>query len=186
LTEKKNTPIKKSKGQIYFLISTILIFIVLTLINAQKGLDTLIYLKNILIKVIPILILVFVLSFVVNYFIKPKKLIKYLGKDSKYKGWMIAILSGIISSGPIYMWYPLLKELKDKGMRIGLIATFLYNRAIKIPLLPLLIVYFGLKYSIVLLIIMVIFSVLQGLTIEKLMIFFNKKQNKNSRGIKNE
>jgi len=178
LTEKKNNPSTKSKGQIYFLVSTIIIFIVLTLINAQKGLETLIYLKNILIKVIPILLLVFALTFVVNYLVKPKKLIKYLGKDSKYKGWMIAIVSGILSSGPIYMWYPLLKELKDKGMRIGLVATFLYNRAIKIPLLPLLIVYFGLKYSIVLLIMMIIFSILQGLTIEKLMVFFNKNKTK--------
>lgn len=178
MTEKKNNPSTKSKGQIYFLVSTIIIFIVLTLINAQKGLETLIYLKNILIKVIPILLLVFALTFVVNYLVKPKKLIKYLGKDSKYKGWMIAIVSGILSSGPIYMWYPLLKELKDKGMRIGLVATFLYNRAIKIPLLPLLIVYFGLKYSIVLLIMMIIFSILQGLTIEKLMVFFNKNKTK--------
>ena len=179
MTDKTKTTSTKSKGQIYFLISTIIIFIVLALINTQKGLNALIYLKKILIKVIPILVLVFVLTFLVNYFVKPKKLIKYLGKESGFKGWLIAIISGIISSGPIYMWYPLLKELNDKGMRVGLIATFLYNRAIKIPLLPLLIVYFGLKYSIVLLIMMVIFSILQGLTIEKLMILFNKKKTQN-------
>ena len=179
MTKKTNTLLTKRKGRIYFLESTIIIFVVLTLINVQKGLDVLIYLKNILIKLIPILVLVFALTFIVNYFIKPKKLIKYLGKNSGYKGWIIAIISGTLSSGPIYMWYPLLKELKDKGMRVGLIATFLYNRAIKIPLLPLLIVYFGLKYSMVLLILMVIFSVLQGLTIEKLMILFNKKRTQN-------
>ena len=166
---KKDKKHPKSKGQIYFLTGTIILFIILTIINPQKGIETLLYLKKIFLRVIPLLLVVFLITFVINYFVKPKKLIKYLGKDSKYKGWIIAIISGIISTGPIYIWYPLLKELKDKGMKSGLMATFLYNRAIKIPLIPLLIIYFGLKYSIVLLIVMIIFSVIQGIIIEKTM-----------------
>ncbi len=46
--------------------------------------------------------------------------------------------------------------LQKKGMRPALIATFLYNRAVKIPLLPLLIIYFGLTYSLVLMVVMTI------------------------------
>jgi uncharacterized membrane protein YraQ (UPF0718 family) len=73
------------------------------------------------------------------------------------------------------MWYPLLSELEEQGVRKGLIAAFLYNRAIKIPLLPMIIVYFGLLFTVVLTIVMMIISVVQGLIIEKLMVVKNGK-----------
>ena len=103
----------------------------------------------------------------INYFVKPKKLVQYLGKNAGLKGWIISIISGIISTGPIYMWYPLLNELQKKGIRNAYIVAFLYNRAIKPALLPLLILYFGLTYTIVLTIVMIIISILQGIIVEK-------------------
>jgi len=124
---------------------------------------------SIIIKVIPVILLVFILMAITNYFIKPSFLVKVMGKKSGVLGWIIAIITGIISTGPIYMWYPLLADLKKKGVRQGLIATFLYNRAIKIPLLPMIILYFGLTFTIILTIVMMIISVFQGLLIEKFM-----------------
>ena len=54
--------------------------------------------------------------------------------------------SGIISMGPIYAWYPLLKEMRKKGATNSLIAVFLGNRAVKPFLLPIMISYFGWVY----------------------------------------
>jgi hypothetical protein len=54
-----------------------------------------------------------------------------------------------LSSGPVYLWYPLLKQLKEKWLSQWHIATFIYARAIKIPLIPMMIVFFGLKYTII-------------------------------------
>jgi hypothetical protein len=51
-------------------------------------------------------------------------------------------------------------------MRTGLIGVFLYNRAIKIPLLPLLIYYFGTAFTILLLMWMIIASLVEGKIIE--------------------
>jgi hypothetical protein len=51
-------------------------------------------------------------------------------------------------------------------MRTSLVAAFLYNRAIKIPLLPLMIYYFGVIYVVVLLIFMIIASIVEGKIIE--------------------
>ena len=59
--------------------------------------------------------------------------------------------------------------MQKKGVRNGLVATFLYNRAVKIPLLPLMIFYFGMVYTIILTIIMMIVSVFQGLIVEKIL-----------------
>jgi uncharacterized membrane protein YraQ (UPF0718 family) len=101
-----------------------------------------------------------------NYFLKPNTVSKYADKNSGIKGWVFAIFTGIISHGPIYVWYPLLKDLRDKGMRSGLISAFLYNRAIKIPLLPLMVYYFGIKFVAILLIYMIIASIIGGKIIE--------------------
>jgi len=105
---------------------------------------------------------------IMDYFINlnPKTVSKYVGKRSGVKGWILAILMGILSHGPIYVWYPLLKELREHGMRSGLIAAFIYNRSIKIPLLPLMIYYFGTIYVALLSIFIVIGSIISGKIIE--------------------
>jgi len=72
----------------------------------------------------------------------------------------------VLCHGPIYVWYPLLKDLKEHGMRTGLVAVFLYNRAIKLPLLPIMIFYFGVFFVIILRIYMVVVSIFQGKIIE--------------------
>lgn len=90
-------------------------------------------------------------------------------KDKGMKKWFFVIIGGILSSGPIYMWYPLLADLRNKGLNYGLIACFLYNRSIKIPLIPLAIIYFSWKYIIILLLVMILASIIQGIIINKLM-----------------
>lgn len=104
---------------------------------------------------------------ITNYFITPKLVTKYF-KESGIKKWIFVTVGGILSTGPIYMWYPLLAELKEKGVTYGSIATFLYSRAIKIPLFPVIIFYFGFKYVVILTVIMISVSIIQGLIINKI------------------
>ena len=54
-------------------------------------------------------------------------------------------------------------------MKNSLIAVFLYNRAVKPALIPLMIYYFGLSYLIVLTIVMIIFSIINGILVEKIL-----------------
>ena len=53
-------------------------------------------------------------------------------------------------------------------MRTALIAVFLYNRGIKLPLLPLMIHYFGMAFTLVLAVYLTLFSLLSGLVMEKI------------------
>ena len=152
----------------YFLGIIIISYLLFSIFNQKVYLDSLNFFTQIIYKVIPIFILVFVLMGFINYFITPKFIIKHL-KERGIRKWFYVIMAGILSTGPIYMWYPLLADLKNKGLNYGLIACFLYNRAIKIPLLPLMIFYFSLKYVIILGIVMVFMSVIQGILINKLM-----------------
>ena len=120
-------------------------------------------------KIVPVLVFVFALTFLSNLFLDPKKINKLVGEGAGIKGWIMSIAGGILSTGPIYMWYPLLGDLKKKGMRDGFIAAFLYNRAVKIPMLPMMIYYFGLSFTAILTGYMILFSVINGIFVEKLL-----------------
>jgi len=166
--KEKNTK-KSSKNLCYsfsFLIIVITLYIVLFLLKPDKIINSLSASRDIFISIIPVFILVIFLMGISNYLLKPKKVLKYLGKKSGFKGWFLSALFGILSHGPIYVWYPLLKDLKEHGMRTGLVAVFLYNRAIKIPLLPIIIFYFGLYFVIILCIYMIVASIFQGKIVE--------------------
>jgi len=90
--------------------------------------------------------LVFTLMVFMNLFLKPTHIVRFLGQGSSSRGIILSAAAGIISMGPIYAWYPLLKELRKKGAANSLIAVFLGNRAVKPFLLPVMISYFGWMY----------------------------------------
>ena len=154
---------------IYFLIIMFVLYLGLFLFSPAMFHNSLRFSINIFVKLIPILFLVFGIMVLTNKYVTPKSASKYLGKTAGAKKWIISILFGIVSTGSIYMWYPLLKELKSKGVSYGFIASFLYARAIKPAMIPLMIYYFGLKFTIVLTAVMVLFSFIQGVFIEEVM-----------------
>lgn len=162
--------IKKIPGPWLFLVLIMLVYFLFSLFNKEIYLDSLNLFGEIILKIIPIFILVFVLMSIFNYFITPGIVKRHL-KERGVKKWFFVILGGILSSGPIYMWYPLLADLRNKGLNYGLIACFLYNRAIKLPLIPLAIVYFSWQYILILLIVMIFASVIQGILLNKLIDF---------------
>jgi uncharacterized membrane protein YraQ (UPF0718 family) len=129
---------------------------------------TLEFFIKIMLQILPIFVLVFILMTLSNLFVNRQTVATYLKKPG-IKKWLFVIIAGILSTGPIYVWYPLLAEFREKGVAYGYLATFLYNRAIKIPLLPMAVFYFGLRYVIVLTFLMVFFSVIQGILINQLM-----------------
>lgn len=170
--------LKQISGSWYFLIIILLIYLLLFIFRQDLFSSSLNFFYNILLKIIPVFILVFVLMSLTNYFITPKFVIKHLGEKG-IKKWFFIIVGGILSTGPIYMWYPLLADLRDRGLSYGLIACFLYNRAIKIPLLPIALFYFGWKYILILCFVMIVISVIQGMSINKLMEVKNKENENN-------
>jgi hypothetical protein len=91
-----------------------------------------------------------------------------LVRGAGVKGWLLAAVGGALGTGPIYAWYALLRELRAKGMRASLAAVFLYSRAFKLPLLPLMIHYFGTVYSLVLCLYLLGFSIVSGVLMVKL------------------
>jgi len=106
--------------------------------------------------------LVFIVMLLLNLFVKPAQVVRFMGTGAGVKGILLAIFAGLISAGPIYAWYPLLKDLKEKGAANSLLAIFLYNRAVKPFLLPIMIAYFGWIYVVSLTIFTIMASIAVG------------------------
>ena len=123
---------------------------------------------NIFLNMLVPLCLVFVLMILLNLFLKPAKIARFLGKGAGIKGILLPAAAGIISTGPIYVWYPLLRDLKEKGAGNSPIAIFLYNRAVKPFLLPVMIAYFGWLYVMILTILTVLGSIAIGYSLSNL------------------
>jgi uncharacterized membrane protein YraQ (UPF0718 family) len=124
--------------------------------------------KGMFLKVLPILGLVFAALLLVNLLLNPERIRKHLGREAGLKGWFYAVLGGILISGPPYVLYPMLGEFKKHGVGNELLAVFLYNRNVKIPFLPVMSYYFGLRYTIIVSLLIILFSVLNGLLVGKL------------------
>ena len=119
-------------------------------------------------QVLPVLFFVFGLMLLSNLVLNPQRIKKYFGHESGLRGWLLSLFGGAIASGPVYPWYALMGDLKQKGMRTALVSAFLYSRAIKLPLLPLMIHYFGGLYTAILSFYIIAFAIINGLLMEKL------------------
>jgi len=159
---------KSGRGGWLFLALTLLAYMLLSLVNPEAVTKSLSFFTHVMAQVFPMLGLVFLLLFITNLLLEPKWIKRYLGRGSGVKGWIAAVVGGILSLGAIYAWYAMLSELKQKGMRTALIATFLYSRSIKLPLLPLMIHYFGMAYTLTLCLYLIIFSIINGILVERL------------------
>jgi uncharacterized membrane protein YraQ (UPF0718 family) len=160
---------KGGAGGWIFLTVVLVIYGVTALLDSDLTLRAITVFLQLLDKVYPVLILVFLLIFIIDLLLNPKRIEKYLGRRSGIMGWLTAIVAGVLSTGPVYAWYAVLHDLRNKGMRTSLISVVLYNRAIKLPLLPLLVHYFGLAYTVVLAFYLIGFSIVGGIVLEKVL-----------------
>lgn len=150
----------------YFLASVLFLYLIVFLLEPGHAGTAIRISGDLLVRIAPVLAGILLFMAAINYFVNPKAVSRYVGKGSGIRGWVLAVSTGILSHGPIYIWYPLLRDLRDQGMRKGLIAVFLYNRAIKLPLLPLMVYYFGAAFVVVLLSYMILASIIQGAMID--------------------
>ncbi|MEA2046467.1 MAG: permease [Euryarchaeota archaeon] len=162
------SPMKPS-GRNVFLLVIAALYTALAAYDIALFMETLRAFVDLLGKVVPVMFLVFVMMFIVDLVVEPGTVKKRLGKGSGSVGWGVAVLGGVLSTGPIYVWYPLLEDLRKKGVKDSLIVAFLYARAVKIPMAPMMIYYFGWTFTAVLYMYIIVFSVLNGVLVERLL-----------------
>ena len=154
-----------SQSPRYMLIFPLLVLVIYGVLFVLIPEQALVALRNsvkLCLNILLPLALVFVVMLALNLFVKPAQIVHLLGSGTNIKGILLSVAAGIISMGPIYVWYPLLRELREKGAGNMPIAVFLYNRAVKRFLLPVMIAYFGWLYVGILTVLTVLASVVNG------------------------
>jgi len=146
----------------YFLLVVLILYGVLFSLSSQSAQRALMKSSSVLMKIIPIIIVVILFTALLNYFLQPGQIAKNLGKESGIMGWLWALAAGVISHGPMYAWYPLIEDIRSQGMRDGLIVVFFASRTVKIPLLPIMIDYFGWLFTLILSFYILVGALLQG------------------------
>jgi len=153
---------KKGLGGWLFLLLVLAAYIVMAAVDAGVAGQALGLFAKVMQNLVPALVMVFLLLLAADLLIGPKWIKRNLGREAGIRGWLLAAAGGVLATGPVYAWYALLRELREKGMRAPLAAVFLYSRAIKLPLLPMMIHYFGTAYTLVLCLYLFGFSLVSG------------------------
>ena len=112
-----------------------------------------------------------------SVFVSKELVVKYLGKTSGIKGILLAIFFGALPTGPLYVAFPLAVALRSKGASISNIVIFLSAWAcIKIPQELVELQFLGIKFMAVRLILTLIFVVIMGMFIEKIIEWSDNKR----------
>lgn len=159
---------RKSFGGWIFLGLALLAWGLMALVAPTQAREAFRLFVGLLGRVLPALAVVFLFLFVANLVTDPSWIERHLGRKPSLGAWLVAVAAGVLASGSLYAWYPLVADFKQKGLRPGLAAAFLYAFSVKLPLLPLLVHFFGLTFAIVLNAWLILFSVLGGLLVERL------------------
>jgi len=168
---KEQQRIKPKKRSGFVMLAVVVFMYLITFyFNPQAGKEALLAAFEILKMIIPILLVVFFLMALLYTFIDAKSISRHIGEQSGVRGWVIALVGGIFSHGPAYVWYPMIANLRKHGAREGLLVAFFYTRSIKLPWLPLMVSYFGLAFTVVLTVLVILSAWIQGIIVDK----FNK------------
>lgn len=161
--------IKKLPGGIKFVLSMILIYGVLFLVSPSFISKSFFDFLEGFSKLLPMLIFFFFIIFIINFFLRPETVKRHLGQSSGLKGWVYACLGSVFVSSPPYVVFPMLKELREHGMKYSLIAVFMNNRNVQPAFLPVMAYYFGWAFTVVMSVYIMIFAILNAVIAGKIM-----------------
>ncbi|HLN19264.1 MAG TPA: hypothetical protein VK255_03800 [Patescibacteria group bacterium] len=145
----------------------VLVYLIIAFFSRSYATEAFVRSLKELLKLLPLLLFVYIIIFAINLYLKPETIKKHLGHDSGMKGWLYALLGSILISAPPYVAFPMLKELRQHGMRYSFIAVFMNNRHVQPAMLPVMAYYFGLPFTITISIYILIFAVINGKIIGK-------------------
>ena len=181
--EKQAKQKKKMIRDWLFLGITIVIVVVLLSVFPAKTDAVASTAQEYFIEMMIILPAVMVIMGLFAVFISDETIVKHLGKTSGIKGIALALLIGTLPTGPLYIAFPMAATLLKKGARVSNIIVFLSAWAcIKIPQEMVEFQFLGIEFMALRLILTIIFVIIMGISIEKIIIWNDKKISK-SKGV---
>ena len=139
--------------------------IILMIFQPHRVGASFIYAIKMFISLFLIIFSVAFLSSFISEVVPPKTIIKIIGKESGIRGILSGAFLGTFMVGPAYAFYPFFRELLDKGASVNIIATIIGAWAIKVQFIPFAISLLGLKFVIVLNLLLFIYSIISGFVV---------------------
>lgn len=177
---KSNEKIKQKKSLIrdYIIMGTVIVAAaVALLIFPDKSGPVLSVSKNYFLELIMILPAVMIIIGLFSVWIPKEMVVKYMGKTSGIKGIFVAIALGMLPTGPLYIAFPMAIALLKKGAKISNIVIFISAWAcIKLPQELVEIQFLGIEFTLLRLALTIIFVVIMGIIIEKIIDFTDRKK----------
>ncbi|MCK5675110.1 MAG: permease [Spirochaetales bacterium] len=160
---------KNKKGSIIVLAGIILAAVILLVFFPENREPSLNASFNLFKELIFILPAVMVLMGLFTVWVSKETVIKYLGHAAGVKGLIIALVMGMMPTGPLYVAFPMASMLLKKGARVANIIIFLSAWAcIKLPQELVELRFMGIKFMVVRLSFTIVMVILMGLFIEKI------------------
>jgi len=176
---KKQKDKKKKIIRDYLVMSGIIVvFVVLYFVFPAKGEVSLKNSWQFFIEMMEILPAVTILIGILSVWATQEMVTKYLGKESGFKGFLVALLMGTLPAGPLYVAFPVAKALRMKGASVGNMVTYLsVFAAIKLPQLLMEWRFLGWKFTLLRFPITVVLIYLMSMVVD---LIFKKTEKKES------
>jgi uncharacterized membrane protein YraQ (UPF0718 family) len=149
-----------------YLSLSILITLLIYGLDAHKGLIITETVYVTFFQVLDIIVAVSIFIGLFQVWVKPPTIVKWLGKGSGWKGFVLVCIFPILMGGSLFTVFPLLKTLRDKGARPGAIASFITAWGGKAPLLPLEVQFLGWPFALVRIAFVILFAFVMGLLMD--------------------
>lgn len=177
---KSTEKIKQKKSLIrdYIIMGAVIVAAaVALLIFSDKSSPVLSVSKSYFLELIMILPAVMIIIGLFSVWIPKEMVVKYMGKTSGTKGIFLSIALGMLPTGPLYIAFPMAIALLKKGAKISNIIIFISAWAcIKLPQELVEIQFLGIEFTLLRLALTIIFVVIMGIIIEKIIDFTDKKK----------
>jgi uncharacterized membrane protein YraQ (UPF0718 family) len=119
-------------------------------------------------EMVTILPAVMVIMGLFSVFVSKDLVVRHMGRTSRAKGMLIAIVFGALPTGPLYVAFPLAVALRKKGASIANVVVFLSAWAcIKIPQELFELQFLGFEFMLTRLVLTIAFVVAMALFVEK-------------------
>jgi uncharacterized membrane protein YraQ (UPF0718 family) len=160
---------KSKKGSLLVLAGIIIAAGILLILYPENREPSINAAFNLFKELIFILPAVMVLMGLFTVWVSKETVIKYLGHAAGVKGLIIALIMGMMPTGPLYVAFPMASMLLKKGARVANIIIFLSAWAcIKLPQELVELRFMGVEFMAVRLSFTIVMVVIMGLLIEKI------------------
>jgi len=154
------------KSAVIYIVLAIVVWGITSILSPSGGAEVTKTVAKTFKDVLSIIFAIFILIGLIQVWLTPEQISKVLGKEAGWKGLALSATLPMILGGSLFVIFPLLKTLREKGARTSSVVAFLFAWSAKAPLLPLEIKFLGWHFAVLRIVLIPILAIVGGLISE--------------------